>query len=525
MFGGARRNRTDDLFNAIEALSQLSYGPTFSTFRRCALQLGWSGVVCSGRLYNRKRRALDKARSSDFFRLAAAPLWTALTAPRRARCRRRSERLTSSSSSSSSSRKVSSAGPRRPRLRCRRRRRLGGLLLARLDLVERDQFDAGGRGGLLFLYLVLGAGALGARGAPWKTVPHLGQTIGSLFRSKNLAPQFWHWRLAPSSGFATAVISLIVGGCVSVAPVSRRRTALSMRFAGGCRQRRGGGCYEPLPDARRRGRRRAGIVSQTCLRIRLVRRPAALPAERSGPLKGARAAARRQIDLAPRLHLRPAEPRRDGDRGPARRRRRDAHRAKPARRSARASSGSARAAGASQGLGVGALLEPRDTLDFGNAGTGSRLMMGVVGGHGVTATFDGDASLRKRPMRRILDPLRADGRAGRSPRPRAAAARSSLRGADEPAPIVYRTPVASAQIKSAVLLAGLNARGATTVIESGSLARPHRKNARPFRRRGARRAGGRRPRASRSSAGPNCGRARSWCRPIRPRPPSRSSPR
>jgi 3-phosphoshikimate 1-carboxyvinyltransferase len=117
-----------------------------------------------------------------------------------------------------------------------------------------------------------------------------------------------------------------------------------------------------------------------------------------------------------------------------------------------------------RGPGLGAILPPRETLDFGNAGTGSRLMMGVVGGHGVTATFDGDASLRKRPMRRILDPLRlmgaqvlseADG--GRCP--------IVLRGARDPAPIEYRTPVASAQIKSAVLLAGLNARGATTVIE------------------------------------------------------------
>ena len=92
-------------------------------------------------------------------------------------------------------------------------------------------------------------------------------------------------------------------------------------------------------------------------------------------------------------------------------------------------------------------------------------MMGVVGGHGVVATFDGDASLRKRPMRRILDPLRlmgaqvlAEAEGGRCP--------ITLRGALDPAPILYRTPVASAQIKSAVLLAGLNARGRTTVVES-----------------------------------------------------------
>ena len=117
-----------------------------------------------------------------------------------------------------------------------------------------------------------------------------------------------------------------------------------------------------------------------------------------------------------------------------------------------------------RGVGLGALLPPRETLDFGNAGTGCRLMMGVVGGHGITATFDGDASLRKRPMRRILDPLRlmgaqvlseADG--GRCP--------IVVKGARDPAPIEYRTPVASAQIKSAVLLVGLNTPGVTTVIE------------------------------------------------------------
>jgi 3-phosphoshikimate 1-carboxyvinyltransferase len=117
------------------------------------------------------------------------------------------------------------------------------------------------------------------------------------------------------------------------------------------------------------------------------------------------------------------------------------------------------------GVGVGALLAPPRELDFGNAGTGSRLIMGVVGGHGVQATFDGDASLRKRPMRRILDPLQlmgaqvlAEAEGGRCP--------ITLLGASDPAPIVYRTPVASAQIKSAVLLAALNARGRTTVVES-----------------------------------------------------------
>jgi 3-phosphoshikimate 1-carboxyvinyltransferase len=118
-----------------------------------------------------------------------------------------------------------------------------------------------------------------------------------------------------------------------------------------------------------------------------------------------------------------------------------------------------------RGAGLGSLLAPTDTLDFGNAGTGSRLMMGVVGGHAISARFDGDSSLRKRPMRRILDPLvlmgaevleQAEG--GRCP--------IVLKGAGEPAPIEYRTPVPSAQIKSAVLLAGLNSPGRTTVIET-----------------------------------------------------------
>ncbi len=117
------------------------------------------------------------------------------------------------------------------------------------------------------------------------------------------------------------------------------------------------------------------------------------------------------------------------------------------------------------GPGLGSLLEPTETLDFGNAGTGSRLMMGVVAGHPVTARFDGDASLRKRPMRRILDPLALQGarvleqaEGGRFP--------IVLRGTAEPLPIEYKTPVASAQIKSAVLLAGLNSPGRTVVIES-----------------------------------------------------------
>jgi 3-phosphoshikimate 1-carboxyvinyltransferase len=115
------------------------------------------------------------------------------------------------------------------------------------------------------------------------------------------------------------------------------------------------------------------------------------------------------------------------------------------------------------GMGLGALLAPRATLDFGNAGTGTRLMMGVVGGHGIAARFDGDASLRKRPMRRVLDPLVRMGaevleeNGGCCP--------ILLKGTPEPLPIEYETPVASAQIKSAVLLAGLNSPGRTVLVE------------------------------------------------------------
>jgi 3-phosphoshikimate 1-carboxyvinyltransferase len=118
-----------------------------------------------------------------------------------------------------------------------------------------------------------------------------------------------------------------------------------------------------------------------------------------------------------------------------------------------------------RGMGVGTLLEPRGVLDFGNAGTGSRLMMGVVGGHPIRATFDGDASLRKRPMGRILDPLR---KMGVEVLESAAGDRLPLtiRGTKDALPITYETPVPSAQIKSAILFAGLNAPGETSVIEN-----------------------------------------------------------
>ena len=115
------------------------------------------------------------------------------------------------------------------------------------------------------------------------------------------------------------------------------------------------------------------------------------------------------------------------------------------------------------GVGVGALLQPQAPLDMGNSGTSTRLLMGVVASHAITALFVGDASLSGRPMGRVIEPLSQMGaafeasRGGRLP--------LTLRGVWPAVPIEYRLPVASAQVKSAVLLAGLNTAGITTVIE------------------------------------------------------------
>jgi 3-phosphoshikimate 1-carboxyvinyltransferase len=118
-----------------------------------------------------------------------------------------------------------------------------------------------------------------------------------------------------------------------------------------------------------------------------------------------------------------------------------------------------------RGVGVAGFAQPIGPLDFGNSGTGCRLAIGAVAGSPVTVAFVGDESLRSRPMRRVLDPLEkmgarvlevADG--GRLP--------LTIRGAADPIPIIYEPPVASAQLKSAVLLAGLAAPGETTVIEA-----------------------------------------------------------
>ncbi|QNQ10371.1 3-phosphoshikimate 1-carboxyvinyltransferase [Sphingomonas alpina] len=115
------------------------------------------------------------------------------------------------------------------------------------------------------------------------------------------------------------------------------------------------------------------------------------------------------------------------------------------------------------GVGVGGLLQPEQALDMGNSGTSTRLLMGLVSSHGITVTFTGDASLSARPMARVIEPLSTMGAditaspGGRLP--------LMVRGMNPAVPIRYTLPVASAQVKSAILLAGLNTPGITRVIE------------------------------------------------------------
>ena len=122
------------------------------------------------------------------------------------------------------------------------------------------------------------------------------------------------------------------------------------------------------------------------------------------------------------------------------------------------------------GRGIGGLREPDDVLDMGNSGTAARLLCGILASHDLFAVMTGDASLRRRPMRRVTDPLAACGavfegrEGGRLP--------LAIRGAREALPLEYRLPVASAQVKSALLLAGLNAPG-WTVIEEPEPTRDH----------------------------------------------------
>ena len=115
------------------------------------------------------------------------------------------------------------------------------------------------------------------------------------------------------------------------------------------------------------------------------------------------------------------------------------------------------------GVGIGGLREPENLLDLGNSGTSARLLLGILATHPLTAFVTGDASLRRRPMGRVTDPLSRFG--ARFLTREGARLPLAVTGAADPVPIVYRLPVPSAQVKSAVLLAGLNTPGATTVIE------------------------------------------------------------
>ncbi|GLR66448.1 3-phosphoshikimate 1-carboxyvinyltransferase [Acidocella aquatica] len=115
------------------------------------------------------------------------------------------------------------------------------------------------------------------------------------------------------------------------------------------------------------------------------------------------------------------------------------------------------------GRGIGGLTPPEDVLDMGNSGTAARLLAGILATHDFSSVMTGDASLRKRPMGRVIEPLKASGavftarEGNRLP--------LTIQGARDALPITYRLPVASAQVKSAILLAGLNARGITEVEE------------------------------------------------------------
>ncbi len=122
-----------------------------------------------------------------------------------------------------------------------------------------------------------------------------------------------------------------------------------------------------------------------------------------------------------------------------------------------------------RGVGASGFASPGGPLDLGNSGTGARLLMGALAGHALEATLVGDESLSRRPMERVLAPLRAMGARCESAR---GGLPATVTGARPLAPIVWESPVASAQVKSAILLAGLAAEGVTTVVEP-SLSRDH----------------------------------------------------
>ncbi|MEH6791542.1 3-phosphoshikimate 1-carboxyvinyltransferase [Parasphingorhabdus sp.] len=119
------------------------------------------------------------------------------------------------------------------------------------------------------------------------------------------------------------------------------------------------------------------------------------------------------------------------------------------------------------GVGVGGLMQPDQALDMGNSGTSTRLLMGLIASHAISATFVGDASLTKRPMGRVIEPLSAMGAdiQARETADHKSCLPLTVRGICPAIPLEYRLPVASAQVKSAILLAGLNTPGITRIIE------------------------------------------------------------
>ena len=119
------------------------------------------------------------------------------------------------------------------------------------------------------------------------------------------------------------------------------------------------------------------------------------------------------------------------------------------------------------GVGVGGLMQPGNALDMGNSGTSTRLLMGLIASHEISATFIGDASLTKRPMGRVIEPLSQMGADidARETADHKSCLPLTVRGICPAIPIEYRLPVASAQVKSAILLAGLNTPGITRIIE------------------------------------------------------------
>src|SRR3954451_362404 len=125
------------------------------------------------------------------------------------------------------------------------------------------------------------------------------------------------------------------------------------------------------------------------------------------------------------------------------------------------------------GRGIGGLTEPDDVLDMGNSGTAARLLCGILASHPLFAVMTGDASLRGRPMRRVIDPLSATG--ARFASRGGARLPLAIEGARDALPLEYRVPVPSAQVKSAVLLAGLNAPG-ITCVEEPEATRDHSEN-------------------------------------------------